>query len=346
MKIKNLIVLLLTLTLMMSALDAFASGSKIGTAGAVELTIPMGARNVALSGADIAGVGGNEAMYWNPAGVATVQNTEASFSYLKYFADMTISYFTVSSNVGQLGVFGLNLQALNIGDINVTTIEVPEGTGEVLKPNYLTLGGTFARSFTDRINFGMNAKFISERIGDMTASAFAFDFGLQYRSPFGVDFGVVMKNYGSTLEFSGSSVEFDTEIPWANPNATTRKTALDMAANELPASMNLGLSYDYNFADIHKVTIAGTYANNSYDVDKAHVGVEYSLKDIVFGRIGYVNPFYPDDYPDSAEESQFGLSLGFGIHLLYGGHVIMFDYAYRDMDLFDANQYFTLGISL
>lgn len=346
MKIKYLIVLLLTVTLMMSALDAFASGRKIGTAGAVELTIPMGARNVALSGADVAGVCGTEAMYWNPAGVASVQNTEAGFSYMKYFADMKISYFTLAANIGQLGVVGLNLQAMNIGEIDVTTIEVPEGTGEVLKPNFLTLGVTYARSFTDRINFGMNAKLISEKIGDMTASAVAFDFGLQYNSPFGVDFGIVMKNYGTSMKFDGTSIEFDSEIPWANPNATTRKTALDMASNELPASLNLGVSYNYKVSELHAIKIAGTYANNNYNVDMAHVGLEYGLKNMVFGRIGYTNPFYPDDYPENADQSEFGLSMGFGVHLLYQGRVIMFDYAYRAMEHFDANQYFTVGISL
>ena len=344
MKYKSMIFIIILSLVMCSSL--MASGNKIGTAGAVELTIPMGARNVALSGADVAGVKGTEAMYWNPAGVASIQNTEAGFSYLKYFADMKISYFTVAANVGQLGVIGLNLQAMNIGEIDVTTIEVPEGTGEVLKPNFLTLGATYARSFTDRINFGMNAKLISERIGDMTASAFAFDFGLQYNSPLGVDFGIVMKNYGTSMEFSGTSVEFDSEIPWANPNATTRKTALDMAANELPASLTLGLSYNYGIGELHDVTVAGAYSNNNYNVDMALVGLEYGLKDMVFGRVGYVAPFYPDDYPENADESEFGLSLGFGIHLLYQGRVIMFDYAYRAMEHFDGNQYFTVGISL
>ena len=344
MKYKSMILIIILSLVICSNL--MASGNKIGTAGAVELTIPMGARNVALSGSDVAGVKGTEAMYWNPAGVASVQNTEATFSYLKYFADMKISYFTVAANVGQLGVVGLNLQAMNIGEIDVTTIEVPEGTGEVLKPNFLTLGATYARSFTDRINFGMNVKLVSEKISDMTASAIAFDFGLQYTSPLGVDFGIVMKNYGTSMKFSGTSVEFDSEIPWANPNATTRKTALDMAANELPASLTLGLSYNYRVAELHDFTVAGAYSNNNYNVDMALVGLEYGLKETVFGRIGYVAPFYPEDYPENADESEFGLSLGFGVHLLYQGRVIMFDYAYRAMEHFDGNQYFTVGISL
>lgn len=346
MKVKYFIMILIFLTLLIGSQDGLTSDRKLGAAGAVELLIPMGARSIGMGGSNIANVYGTEAMYWNPAGLALLSGLEASFSYMTYFADMNISYFTAGSNVGNLGVIGLSLQTFNIGDIFVTTIENPGGTGEVLRPNFLTLNASFSRHFTDRINFGMNAKMISERIGNMSASAIAFDFGLQYRSPFGVDFGVVMRNIGTHLKYKGTGIEFDSDIPWANPNATTRKTKLDMATHELPASLNMGVAYRYQISEMHGINVSGIYSNNSFCTDQINAGLEYDFKDMFFLRAGYNHALYPETTPNGIAEYQYGLTLGFGLHFSVGGKTIMVDYAYRDMDLFSANQYFSFGFAL
>jgi hypothetical protein len=345
MKIKIILTMLLIVSLFCSGTHVFASGRRLGTAAAIELTIPMGVRNVAMAGADIASVRDNEAMYWNPAGLATYTGTGASFSYLDYFADMTISYFTVARNMGQIGVLGVSLQAMNIGDIVVTTIENPEGTGEIIKPNYLTLGLTYSRAFTDRVNFGANIKFVSERIAEMSASAIAFDFGIQYVTPFNVNFGVVMRNFGGTMQFDGSAIEFDSDIPLANPNATTRKTKLDMAQHELPASLDLGVSYFYAITEEHGIKVATDYCNNNYLLDIANGGLEYCFNDMVFARVGYSDTLFPSDYPDDIDDSAFGLSFGFGFQLEINTMKAMIDYAYQEMDLFNANQYIGLSLS-
>ena len=53
----------------------FASGGeRTGTGGASQLNIPVGARSMAMGGANIASAYGIEALYWNPAGVAKLDN--------------------------------------------------------------------------------------------------------------------------------------------------------------------------------------------------------------------------------------------------------------------------------
>lgn len=344
MKIKNVIIPLLIIVLLAGAGSALASGKKLGTSAGVELTIPMGAQNIGIGGSNIANVGGTEAIYWNPAGLSRIKGGEASFNYLNYFADMSISYVALGTSMGKMGMIGVSLQSMNVGDINVTTIENPEGTGETVTPNFITLNGTFARAFTDRINFGMNAKMIYEKVGNMSASAIAFDFGLQYLSPWGVDFGVVMRNYGSKMKYEGTGVEFDTPVPWANPNATTRKTKLDMASAELPASLNMGLAYGYKLMDWNKVNVSASYVSNSYGLEMVNGGVEFCLKEMFFVRAGYNTPIYPDKYPETAKEYPYGLSFGFGAHILFNGKNINFDYGYRDMERFSAQNYFSIGV--
>jgi len=325
---------------------SLASAPKVGTNGATELLIPMGAVNVALGGSNIANISGADAIYWNPAGLAVLNGGEATFSYMDYFAGMKVSYLAGGARLGRLGMVGVSLQVLNIGEIPVTTIEAPEGTGEIIEPNYLTIGATYARAFTDRINFGANAKVISEKIGTMNASAIGFDLGLQYVSPWGIAFGVAMRNIGSKVKFDGTGIEFDSAIPYSKRAATTRKTRLDLASSQLPTSLSLGLAYLYKMNDQLKFNLLGNYTNNSFTINQVSAGVEATLMDMFIVRGGYQMTLFPEDYPEAAkDDNQFGLALGGGCHFKVGGNNLMIDYAYRPMKTFDANQYFTIGIS-
>ncbi|MDD5765400.1 MAG: PorV/PorQ family protein [Candidatus Marinimicrobia bacterium] len=342
---KRYLMIGLLILLIISSQSVFASAPKLGTAGASELLIPMGAKNVAVGGSNIANVSGTDAIYWNPAGLAMVKTGAASFTQMSYFADMKVSYLAAAVNAQRIGTFGVSLQILSIGDIPVTTDLMPEGTGEVLSPDYLTLGVTYAKRFTDRILFGTNAKLISEKIGTMSASAAAFDFGLQYVSPWGIAFGVTMKNIGSSIKFDGTGIEFDSPITYADPSATTRKTKLDMASHELPTSMNLGLAYTYDLASLGKVNFTGSYNNNSFEIDHVNFGAEYGFNNMLFVRAGYTKVLYPDDW-EYDTTSQFGLSFGLGLNLKLAGSNIAFDYANRPMELFDANQYFAVSFGL
>jgi hypothetical protein len=346
MRIRQLLIIPAVLfALLIAVTDGNAVGRRLGTAGAAELLIPMGAGNIGTAGSNAACVRNTEAMYTNPAGLAYLRNTELGFAYTTYFADMTVSYFTVATKLGSSNALGFAMQSLGIGDIPVTTIASPEGTGETVSPNFLTLSGTFARAFTDRIHMGATAKLVYEQVSDMKGSALAFDLGIQYRSSLGVDVAVVMRNFGTTLHFDGSSIDFNSDVPFADPNATTRKTKLDMASHELPASLGLGVSYGYRFMDSHVVNLSGLYSNNSYTLDEVSGGIEYGFMDRLFARAGYGLPLYPDTYPSDSKESEFGLTLGFGFRIPVSGKFIRFDYAYRETDLLDAVQCIGMAVS-
>ncbi len=343
MKIKYFLVGVVIILLVISAQDTFAGDRKLGSSAASELLIPMGARSIGMGGANIANVSRTEAIYWNPAGLANMDGAEGSFTYMTYFADMNVSYATLGYNIEDLGAVGLSIQSLDIGGIDVTTIDNPEGTGEVLKPDYITINATFAKRLTDHILFGVNTKLISEKIGNMSGSAVAWDFGLQYRSDLNIDFGVTFKNIGSSMQFNGTGIEFDTAIPYASPNATTRKTKADIASNELPTSLNMGLAYRYNINEQNNLNVTTMYASNSFNIDQFIGGMEYSFEEFVFLRVGYEAPLHPEDSEYESSDYQYGLTLGAGINLDVGGNILNLNYAYRDMELFDGNNYFTLG---
>jgi opacity protein-like surface antigen len=191
--------------------------------------------------------------------------------------------------------------------------------------------------------FGINTKLISERIGNMSASAVAWDFGLQYRSDLNIDFGITLKNLGSTMQYDGTGIEFDSPIPYASPNATTRKTKADIASNELPTSLNMGLAYRYNLNEQNTVNVTTMYASNSFFSDQLMGGMEYNYDNFVFLRVGYEAPLFESDSPYETSDYQYGLTLGAGVNFDLGGNTLILNYAYRDMKTFDGNNYFTLG---
>ena len=69
-------VVLVGILVLLMASAAVATTNRIGTAGAQELRIPIGARGTGMAGAVIADVQGAEALFWNPAGVAWQKGTE------------------------------------------------------------------------------------------------------------------------------------------------------------------------------------------------------------------------------------------------------------------------------
>ena len=188
--------------------EVFAGGAKRnGTAGAQELLIPSSASGLALNGANISSITGLDAVFYNPAGFGGSQtSTEAMFSHLNYIADISMSFAAVGVSFSELGSLAFSLRTLNFGDIPITTVENPYGTGSMYSPSYVTLGLTYANSVTDRIRVGFNLKLVSEKIVRTSATGFALDAGIQYQGLAGLDglsFGITLKNLGPQMKFDG-----------------------------------------------------------------------------------------------------------------------------------------------
>ena len=65
----------------------------------------------------------------------------------------------------------MTVKVLNVGDITVTTEDAPEGTGEILTPNFAVVGLTYGRRMTDRVLIGLTGSFINEKVADASGDA-------------------------------------------------------------------------------------------------------------------------------------------------------------------------------
>ena len=343
-QMKRIVFILLILSF--SVVETFGGGqNRAGTSGAPQLRIPVGARYLAMVGSPIANVTGLEAIYWNPAGVDFSQGSaNALFSYRSYIADMTMNYVAASGRLGDLGSVGVSFRSLNIGDINVTTMDQPDGTGAIISPSYFILGLTYSKMLTDRIAIGATFNILNESIDRASASGFSFDFGVQYRDMLdvpGLDLGVVVKNLGSPIQYSGNALFVSANDALASRGPTYLK--IDAASAELPSEIAIGLSYQRKFDEENSVTISTAFQNNNYTYDDYKVGLEYSFKDILYVRGGYLySPQSTDNTPNIFEN----YSVGAGLNLKQFSNIdLSIDYAFVPVKYFDSNHVFSISVS-
>jgi hypothetical protein len=320
------------------------SGNRTGTNGASELLIPVGARDIALGGATVATTRGVEALFWNPAGAAVMQNSASIyFSHMTYIADIGVDYGAVSADCGAFGVLAFSLKSLSIGDIDVTTTRDPDGTGQKFSPQYFTLGLTYARQLSERIGVGLTTHIISESMGDVSATGVAFDVGVLYAdlgSIHGLNLGVVVKNVGPEMKFSGPGLL--TQASVADQNRPAQYYSIQAASFELPSTFEIGLGYRRAFDDANSLLLSTAFQSNNFAGDEYRVGLEYSFQNLLSVRGGYVG----SQETTSSAQSLFGPTFGAGLHYDVGSTSVTFDYAFRGTKVFSNTHIVSLTLGL
>ncbi len=305
--------------------------TKTGTTAAKFLSIGIGPRANAMGAAYSAVANDASAMYWNPAGIAKLKRSQALFTYTKMFADINLNYFGVVLPAGDWGNFGINVTALNMGKMEVTTELHPEGIGETFTAGSYAFGLSFARYITDNFIVGTNIKYIREDISSSSAQGFAFDIGTIFTTPFyGVRFASSISNYGTKMHMTGDDliVQHDTD-PQRAGNNSSLDAYLATDDFELPLRLQIGLARDFKFLNNQRFTLA-IDANYPNDNDQwVNVGGELSLFDeTIYIRGGYKTLFLKD--------SQEGLTFGFGLHYDGFGPVdFALDYSYQQFKYLD-----------
>ena len=238
--------------------------------------------------ANTSGIRGLEAMYLNVAGTAFTRKTEVAFSYTDWLkgSDVAINTFGFTQRVSETGVVGLSVMNMTFGDIDITTVNQPEGGIGKFSPSLLNIGFSYAKSFSNSIYGGIVFKVISESIADNSATGLAIDAGIQYVTGDreNIKFGIALRNVGPAMMFSGDGLSFRGNILGSDNQLTVQHRSANF---ELPSLLNIGASYDFFVGEDHTITASGTFISNSFQKDNIIVGVEYNFKDILMLRGGY-----------------------------------------------------------
>ena len=313
-----------------------------GTTGADQLLIPVGAKGIATGGAFLSTLSGLGSIYYNPAGLDLSGGTEAMFSYMNYVADINVSYFAASTKIGDVGSFALSLKTLDFGDIPITTVDFPDGTGSTYSPGYLIFALTYSKVLTDRISIGTNIKVISETIMNTSATGFGFDAGVQYRFREGISIGASIKNIGANMKYSGEDLQGRTAIPGTDPGTVGGTYQIVAEEFQIPSYFELSAAYKYNFNEQNDLIFASTFVANNALEDLMNFGLQYGYMDVFFLRGGY-NMLLSE----TSSESIFGFTMGAGVDYNISEEIsAVFDYAFRDVKEFPtSNHIFTVKLA-
>jgi len=320
--------------------DIVTDVSKRGTTAATFLSIGQGTRATGMGSAFVALADDPSALYWNPAGIAKVNGVGFIVDHTKWIADVDYNFLGLTYNLGDYGSLGISFTSSNIGDMKVTTIDQPEGTGETFTANDASVGIAWAIQLTDNFAIGFHPKFVYQGIWKTSSTAIAIDLGVQYVTPFdGMILGMSISNFGTKMQLEGNSalVLYDPD-PNSSGNNGNIPAYLQTDEWELPLNFRVGVAYQPLKIDQHKVSLAVDALHLSDNYESVNLGGEYTFDDFFSLRGGYKSLLLKD-----SEES---FSFGAGIRQYLLGNVsIQFDYAYQDFGRLNNIQKFSLSIN-
>jgi hypothetical protein len=321
---------------------SYAQGvTKVGTTAAKFLSIDVGARPTAMGGAYVSLANDASSMYWNPAGIAQLNDFEAMVSSTKWIADISLNYAGAAIPLGNLGTVGLNATFLTMDQIERTTTESPDGTGEMVDAGSYAFGLAFARNLSDQFSLGFNAKYIYERLYHSSANGYALDVGVLFDTHLsGLKLGMSISNYGTKMQLAGEDLQVVHDpYPSIAGNNGSINAALSTDAFDLPLLFRIGASMDVLKGLSHSNLILSVDAlHPSDDVESMNVGAEYTFENLIALRIGYKGLF--------AKDSEQGLNYGCGIMYEIGGVKLKVDYSYITFGVLNNINWFSVGLGL
>lgn len=313
---------------------------KVATTASPFLSITSGARASAMGGAYVAIANDGSSMFWNPGGMAQLENSTVTFSNMNWFLDSQIQDASVVLSTENAGNFALSVRSLNYGDIEVTTIQNPEGTGEIFTPTDLSVALSYSSYVTDQFSLGANVKFVQQKIWNESATGFAVDLGMLYRTNFkNLRIGMSIMNFGSDMTMSGDDLRQAIDIDKGiNGNNDRLEGYLGVDSWPMPLLFKVGLAIDALDIQNHKVEFAIDAKHPSDNSESLDIGLEYGFNDLVFFRGGYRSLF-------ATQMEDQGITAGFGLKYEFNGIGANFGAAYMTHEYLEDPILWTLEIS-
>jgi hypothetical protein len=262
---------------LLALLPALAQASGAGSSGADFMKIGVGARPVAMGEAFVAAADDISAAYWNPAGLALIDRTQASFMHMAYLADVSYENIAVGGPINRLSGWGASLAYLWQPPFDSTKNSFGAATQRPGTGSDLALGLSYGYNFgnyrtTDfavsNISGGLTLKLIQRTLSDKTASAVYGDAGVVAEILEGLRLGFMLQNAGTTITFVS-------------------------AADPSPLNSKLGLAWNLKFNDANRLMLAYDL-NHPIDLGNAdfnrwrqNLGAEYWLFNTLALRGGY-----------------------------------------------------------
>lgn len=319
---------------------------RVGTSAMTFLKIPVGSRAEGLGGAYVALANDAFAAFWNPGGIAQINNrwngvyivdpqrppegvkgpnrgigrlsggrTTVGFVSFKWIGDL--SYNAVSAIMPiSIGAIGLSAVSLQAPDQEITTEYRPDGTGEFYSYGDVQIAATFAWEMTQNFSWGVTLKGARETLADTHMDNFLMDIGTYYWTGYrDLRIGVALMHFGPNASPQGSYLAPD-------PNGDFVETKF--AEFSPPTEFRVGAAMTLFAAGPNR--LLGTFQLN-HPVDNSEnfvAGAEYSFAGQFYIRGGM-----------KANTDQDPWTAGAGLRLPFGRRAMSADISYTEFGLLD-----------
>lgn len=274
------------------------------------LSIGVDARALAMSNAAVASTNSAYSVFWNPAGMASMNNNlEVGLMHAEYFAGIAKYDFGAfaaplkSENAWGRHAIGLGVMRFGVDDIpNTILLYDPDGSinydniSTFSVADYALLLSYASQLPTEGLTAGVTAKVIHRRAGAFgRAWGFGFDLGANYQignwrlSAMGKDLTSTFNvwSYSFSAEERRALTSSGNAIPETTFEVTLPKVLLAAAySTSLNDKLDLIWELDLDFTTDGKRNVL--ISANPISIDP-HTGAELSFKKFVFLRAGLGN---------------------------------------------------------
>jgi hypothetical protein len=301
------------------------------------LTIGVDAAALGMSKAVVATANNVNAVYWNPAGLAGIEDYQGSLMHASYFAGIAnYNYAAFAMPIDQKSALGFSVIRFGVDDI-LNTTELIDGDGNIdfnrvslFSAADYAFNVAYARDLIFRdVKFGVNAKVVRRIIGEFATSwGFGFDAGIQFeRNDW--HFGLMIRDITTTFNsWSINETEFEkikNAIPGQNQELP-KTTEITKPKVQLGVAKNFRIGRFFNLLSEVDLNIRFAKTNDVISTDFVSIdptiGFQLDYERIAFLRIGVGNFQNNTEFDNSKSVS---MQPNFGLGFIYKG--IQIDYA-------------------
>lgn len=305
------------------------------------MNIGVDAAALGMSNAVTASTNNVNSGYWNPAGLLSIEDSEASLMHASYFANIAqYDYAAYAKKIDDRSAWGISLIRFGVDDI-LNTTQLIDSQGNI-DYNRISLfstadyGMTFSyarKSQLKEIQYGVNAKVIRRIIGDFASSwGFGIDAGIKFERD-SWKFGVMLRDITTTYNIWNIDEEKYNQIKDAvagQNQEAPESTEITAPKAQLGIAKLFEFHYDYTLLAAVNLNMQfartnDVFASEAVSIDPA-VGFEFGYTDLVFLRAGVGN-FQNVEQIDGSKKINFQPNIGLGFK--YKG--IQIDYALTDL---------------
>ncbi|OQX86946.1 hypothetical protein B6D60_05070 [candidate division KSB1 bacterium 4484_87] len=295
--------------------------NRTGTSAAQFLKFGVSARESAMGEAGVATAENAAALYWNPAGIPRVKKPSLIGSQNQYYLDLSYSFLGFVMPINSYDAIGISALFLNSGEMEVTTLDQPQGTGRYFSWESMMLAVSYGRFVTNHLSLGITLKYIREGAYTLTANGVAIDVGaLLDTGVLGMKLGVNLSNLGTEMRLNGDNLHVDHNWYQSENETISSPAFLETQGWDLPLLFRLGLAMEVigdqgQFAqnENHKIIIATDTVDPRDGLLQANVGIEYQWRQTFKLRAGYRNISLEKN--DSYVSSSYSAGIGFRYQL-------------------------------